>query len=282
MNCPLLILAASLATAIATFGHGDLHEQIVAITAEIATKPDDAQLYLRRAELHRAHEDWLDAAKDYDRAAMVAPELSAVDLGRGKMLLASGQPAAAITVLDRFIERTPNFPDAVVTRARAKEKIGEHAAAAADYSRAIEMAGRPEPEYYTERAQALAAGGPEQYPAALRGLDEGIAKLGPIVTLTIPAIELELRTKNFDAALARIDRHLANAPRKETWLARRADILSQAGRAAEARGAYESTLAAIDALPVYRKQTKAVLTLRERIESQLKTPTSDTVAPPAR
>ena len=265
----LPLLAACLAMPLGAFAHGDLHEQIVAVTEQLAREPGNAELHLKRAELYRVHESWSDAAKDYDRAAELAPELFAVELGRGKMLLASGKPDDAVTVLNRFIAKKPDFVDAFITRARAKAKLAEHAAAAADYAHAIELAVRPEPELYIERAHALAAAG--LGPDAVRTLDDGIAKLGPLVTLTLPAIELEVSAKNFDAALARIDRQLATAPRKETWLARRADILSQAGRAAEARAAYESAIAAIEALPVYRKQTKAALTLREHIEGQLKT-----------
>lgn len=264
----LPVLAACLAMPLGAFAHGDLHEQIVTVTAQIAREPGNAELHLKRAELHRAHESWSDAAKDYDRAAALAPELFAVELGRGKMLLASGKPADAVKALDRFIAKKPDFADAFVTRARAKAKLAEHAAAAADYAHAIRLTVRPEPEFYIERADALAAA--DLGPDAVRTLDDGIAKLGPIVTLMLPAIELEVSAQNFDAALARVDRLTATAPRKETWLARRAEILATAGRPTEARATCEAALIAIATLPEPRRLTKATLDLRARIEARLK------------
>ena len=264
----LPLLAACFAMPLGAFAHGDLHEQIVAVTAQLAREPGNAELHLKRAELHRAHETWLDAAKDYDSPATLAPELFAVELGRGKMLLAAGKPADAVKALDRFIAKKPDFADAFITRARAKANLAEHPAAAADYAHAIKLTARPEPEVYIERAHALAAAA--RGPDAVRTLDDGIAKLGPLVTLMLPAIELEVRAKNFDAALARVDRLTAAAPRKETWLARRAEILTTAGRPTEARATCEAALTAIAKLPEPRRLTKATLDLRARIEARLK------------
>ena len=50
---------------------------------------------------------------------------------------------------------------------------------------------------------------------ALRGLDEGINQLGPVVTLQLLAIDLELRRKSYDAALTRLDLIAAESERKE-------------------------------------------------------------------
>jgi len=51
------------------------------------------------------------------------------------------------------------------------------------------------------RDRALAAEGGDHLDEALRGLDEGIKRLGPIVTLELYAIDLELAHKRYDSAL---------------------------------------------------------------------------------
>src|SRR2546429_3108060 len=51
------------------------------------------------------------------------------------------------------------------------------------------------------RDRALAAEGGDHLDEALRGLDEGIKRLGPIVTLEFYAIDLELAHKRYDSAL---------------------------------------------------------------------------------
>ena len=99
-----LILLLSLAICLALVpsfarAHEGLHEQIVAITAKIKRDPKNASLYLQRGELYRLHRDWTRAAADYDRASRLQPNLTIVDLARGKMLFESRPfPASKVCV----------------------------------------------------------------------------------------------------------------------------------------------------------------------------------------
>jgi predicted Zn-dependent protease len=113
----------------------------------------------------------------------------------------------------------------------------------------------------------LAADRPE---AALGGLDEGIARLGPLVSLEQPAIELELQARRWDQALHRLDRLAAQSPRKESFHERRGQILLQAGRRAEARQAFRAALFALAALPPAQRATPAMAELEARLRRQLK------------
>ena len=249
--------------------HGDLHEQIQAVTARIAEAPASAPLHFKRAELHRAHRQWDAALADYARAAALDPDLVAVDLGRGLLFLETEAPRSAREALDRFLARHPAHAEARAARARALVRLGEAEAAAADLTAAIAASPRPRPEYFTERARVVAAGGEPRIGEALRGLDEGIARLGPLVTLQLLAIELELRRHARDAALARVDMLAAASPRKETWLLRRGEILEQAGRLREARAAYAAALEAIGTLPESRRRTRAAQELEEQARAGL-------------
>ena len=264
-------LVAMLAIATLTrvaFAHGDLHEQIVKVTTQIQKSPDSADLYLKRAELNRLHEAWPAAAADYDRAEKLAPTAVGIHLGRGKMLLATGHLDDAKAALDKYIAGKPEHIDGLVTRARVEALRKKPLAAADDFARAIALAPRPEPEFYLERAQALAAAGDDHLPGALRCLDDGTAKLGNLPTLGLYAIDLELRRKNFDAALTRLDTLSAGSPRKEAWLERRGDILTAAGRLDEARQSYLGAQEAIRALPQQRRLTRATIELEERLKQK--------------
>lgn len=247
--------------------HEGLHEQIAAITAKIKRDPKNASLYLQRGELHRLHRDWSRAAADYDRAARLQPGLAIVDVARGKMLFDSGRFQRAKLVLDRFLTQQPNHFDAVMTRARVLAKLGSTAAAVNDFTRAITQS--PDPELYLERAETINRDG-KHIDEALSGLDDGIKRLGPIVTLQLPAIELELRRQNYDGALSRLDLIAVQSERKETWLVRRGEILKLAGRDEEARAAFNAALVAIESLPPARRQNKAVTALQVRARSALK------------
>jgi tetratricopeptide (TPR) repeat protein len=258
----LLALASSFAQA-----HEGLHEQIVAVTAKIRRDPKNASLYLQRGELHRLHHDWTRAAADYDRAARLQPSLTIVDLARGKMLFESHRLQQAKFVLDRFLRRQPGHVEGFITRARVLAKMGARVQAAQDFRQALTSTS--EPELYLERAQVLAED-ERHIEEALRGLDEGIHRLGPLVTLQLLAIDLESRRKNYGAALIRLDLIAAQSERKEMWLVRRAEILRNAGRIEEARATFKAALLAIESLPPDRRQNRAVTALELRARSGLK------------
>lgn len=249
--------------------HEGVPEQIVAITAKIKREPKNASLYLQRGELYRLNRYWDRATADYDRASRLQPGLTVVDLARGKMLFESRRFQRAKFVLDRFLRQQPDHCEGLVTRARVLAKIGARLEAARDFTQALAAAPTPEPELYLERAQVL-AGAAQYIQDALRGLDEGIKRLGPLVTLELAAIDLELRRKNYAAALTRLDVITAQSERKETWLVRRGEILKAAGRNEEARDAFNAALVAIDSLPPARRQSRTIIALQLRARSALK------------
>jgi len=134
---------------------------------------------------------------------------------------------------------------------------------------AINASTASRPELFIERAQSLAGEGSAYGKEALQGLDEGIKKLGPLVTLQLSAIEIELQQKNYDGALARLETVAAKSPRKETWLARKGEILVQADRTNEARAAFKAALEAMDTLPPGRRNVPAMIDLEKHLRTEL-------------
>jgi tetratricopeptide (TPR) repeat protein len=262
------LVALCVGLSLPVHAHEGLHEQIAAITAKIKRDPKNASLYLQRGELHHLHHDWRRASADYDRAERLQPDLTTVALARGKMFADSGQLQRAKLTLDRFLSRQPNHYDGLITRARVLAKLGARMDAAKDFSQALSLSSVPEPELYLERANVVAAD-VSQLAEALRGLDEGINKLGPLVTLQLAAIDLELRRKNYDGALVRLDQIIAQSQRKESWLVRRGEILKLAGRDEEARAAFNAALTAIESLPPAHRQSRSVTALELRVRSAL-------------
>src|ERR1044072_4895737 len=250
------------------YAHEGLHEQIAAITAKIKRDPKNASLYLQRGELHRLHRNWMRAAADYDRAERLQPSLQIVDLARGKMFFDSGKLQRAKLTLDRFLSRQPDHYEGLITRARMLAKLGARTDAAKDFTQALTLSTVPEPELYLERANVLAAD-VRQLGEALRGLDEGINELGPVVTLQLAAMDLELRRKNYHSALVRLDQITAQSQRKEAWLVRRGETLKLAGRDGEARAAFNEALTAIESLPPAHRQSRSVSALELRARSAL-------------
>jgi len=263
---PIAWLSVSILMPTSVLAHGDLHMQIEQVSKEIRTQPK-ADLYLKRGELYRAHREYDAALKDYDLAASADVAMSAVDLCRGKALLESGRPEQAREALNRFLEKTPTHGEGFLTRARAQSELKQYRQAAQDYSRSIELTKEVRPEHFLERSQVLVKAG--DLKEALKGLDAGMARLGGIATLQSAAIEIDLQEQRYDAALARVDRLLAAAERKESQLIRRAEILHKTGREAEAQQAYRQALTAIEALPARLRSKKATQELEQKARAQL-------------
>jgi predicted Zn-dependent protease len=254
-----LVLSAPL------FAHESLHGQIGQMTKRIRADPANAALHLKRGELYRLHEQFELAARDYDRAAALDPQLHSVDLGRGLLWTASGRTSEAIGALQRYVAAEPNHPEGHVALARALVSAGRTSEGAIEYTAALRSA--PDPDIGIERAQAFLAAG--RADDALRGIDEILARLGPVITLQLTAIDIEVRRGDLDGALRRIDAAIATTPRNEAWLELRGDILTCAGRAAEAHEAYKAALEAIASLPPERRATRAIADRERRLRMAL-------------
>lgn len=254
---------------VSAWAHGDLHLQIVEVTKEIEKQPRNAELYMRRAELHRAHYDWDLAQADYDYAFALDPKLPYIHLARARMFLDANWPLSCKTAVERFLAGNPDHWEGRMIRARALAKLNRGLEAAQDFTKAIAKSPEGRPELFLERAQALASAGKDHVDEAIKGLDEGIQSMGPLVTLQLYAMDLETEHGRYDAALKRVDSVMAKAPRKETWLERRGNILRQAGRSAEARKAYEAALDAMKTLPPARRNVPAMVELEKRLRSNI-------------
>jgi predicted Zn-dependent protease len=245
--------------------HGNLHEQIARVSAEIDREPKNADLYLRRGELRRLHSEFPQAATDFETAAAIRPDWPQAGLAKARLALSSGSFEAAVAEMDRLLPKYPEYPEGWLIRARARARLANHAGAAMDYTEIVRRLERPEPEIFLERAAALAASGDNHFPEALNGLEEGLSKIGPVITLNLAALDLELKMKRFDQALRRIDRLLIASKRQDSWLARRGDVQILAGKKDEAQSSYREALEAIAALPPHHQTTSATMELKKRV-----------------
>ena len=259
------------------WAHGDLHERIQTLNAKLTTATNAAALYVQRAELHREHHDWLAAAVDLDRAQLIDPKLKRIDFFRARLARDMGDAAKAQGYLDQLLTSVTNDVEALTLRARVRAERGDVAGAVADYSQAIALSREPQPEWFLARADLLAVQG--EGAEALRGLDEGVARLGNLIVLQTRALDLELGRTNHNGALQRIEAILRVAPRKESWLARRGEVLQLAGREAEARTAWLESVKALDALPERWRNTEAMLVLRQRLDEELARSSSAPIKP---
>jgi len=276
MRLPLaalpLVALATLAAPRPASAHPGFDERLEVADRRVAEAPGDPAAYLDRAELQRRHGDWPAALADLERAAEQSrasppPELA---YERGLALLDAGRAREAEAALDAYLERAPGSPAGHAARGRARAAQGRQREAADDFAAAIEHQPVPLPEYYLERARALAAAGGAQRDEALRTLDEGMLRLGAVPSLGLAAVDLELERGAVDAALARLERLArVGGAQPVAWRVRRAEILEGAGRTQEARESYARALHELEALPPRRREAPALRDLAARVREAL-------------
>jgi tetratricopeptide (TPR) repeat protein len=218
-----LVCAANL------FAHGDLHERIAAVTAQIQTNLANPDLWLLRADLHRQHSEFDDALTDLDHAAQLKPDWAAAHLERARLCFDTAKFPECEHAASECLKLDPTNPDALVLRARSFAQLKEYSRAAADYDAVLNVtnSAAPLPDLYLERARAQAA--VENWDAAIHGLDAGMKRLGATPSLALPAIEYERARGAFDAALERLER-AKGFFNEESYAKSRAEIMVQAGR----------------------------------------------------
>jgi tetratricopeptide (TPR) repeat protein len=252
----LLVLSAGPA-----LGHGGFHERLAQLAVALEKSPNDPALHFELADVNGQHGDWQMALLNLDRAEELAPGKFPTSLLRGQAWLTGGQPGKAKTALDTLLAGQPEHARGRLLRARAAQRLGDAAGSLADYREALRRTPAPDPDLLQETAGALAAGGfPEE---AVRVLAAGMEKLGPIPSLVLRAMEVEIATGNFDAALARVEALRKSAPRPEPWMARRASVLAQAGRIEESRAAWQALVTHLEALPNLERGSHAMSKLAE-------------------
>ena len=266
------VFLIALLTARIAWAHGAVHEQIRALDARIAQTPEDAELYLHRGRLYLEDRHFEEASRDFRHALELDPGLRAAHYFQGDSRLRSGDAAGAEREARAFLAALGKEDRGGLMRGyrllgQSLAEQGRPAEAAEACRSALGQADEPDPGLYRECAGFSLAAGDRQ--EALRILDEGIDRLGPLTVLEEKAIEIELHAGHTDGALARLDRLAAAGPGRERWLAQKGEILERAGRPAEARQAFEAALAAIRALPPGRRKTRSILRLEQEVEERL-------------
>lgn len=268
MGVVACVLAALLAGGRAG-AHGNDFEMIFSLTQELAKRPGDAGLLLERAEVWRAHGELDVARQDLEAALAAQPRFQPARVRLAMVARDQGRLEEALTLLDTAALAEPGQPFIRSVRSGVYLRLGRPAAAVSDLDAILSSDVEPAPELYLDRARAQLAMAKPDTNAVVRGLDQGIDRMGPVPSLHLMALDLEEQSGQVEAALLRIERLTKESARKERWLERRGDVLMKAGRAAEAAKAWEEALAAIDALPERQRRTVATTEQRASIEAKL-------------
>ena len=212
-----LILATGLMFSPAAAAHPDLMAQIERLDQQLQAEPDNVELLLRRGDLHRRHQDYAAAIRDFAAARVLAADCAQLDFLEGRLALELGDYRTAATLLDRYLTLHPN--DAVGWRLRGESALGlGEPSAPADFQRAIDTSQAPSPDLYRQWILALVAN--QDATGALDAVDAGLARFGPEVTLLGLGTDLALAQGDKQRAQAYLDRLPAGLERLAPWSGR--------------------------------------------------------------
>ena len=247
--------------------HGDFDLQIEELSKRIQRSPKEAMLYLRRGELRRQHAELELALSDFAQARRLDPKLVDVDFAEGRTLLDGDRLAEARSAFDRFLAAQPDHPIALWYRAQCLVRLDQRVLADADFQRCLEVAPNPTPELVLARAANLEKSGDAA--KALAVIEAGMERLGKISSLQLHAAELEVRLGKTADAIARMDRLIAEAARKEALLFHKGQLLEEAGDPVAARASYLTAQTALEALSPTTRKTINNRALTEKIDRAL-------------
>ena len=262
-----------------SFAHTSYSTQIREVTEELGSKPNDPDLLVRRGILHFLNGAWQKAMNDFGAAERAGANVENVlSFLRAKTILGqvndakfSGNTVArlgtALNDIDMHLKSHPNRPEAVRVRAEILAKLGRRKEAIVTHARLLNANLKLSPAFFTRHADMLASDG--RVTEAVGVLDEGISRKGDLVVLQKKVIDLQIKNRNFDEAIERLDTLIETSPRKDVYLARKADVQLMAGQAAEAKASYEAAQEEIEALPLHLQNKVSVNELLEHIDTQI-------------
>lgn len=250
-----------------SFAHGTHSELLSWVDKKLVEQPANGELWCQRAWLNLEHEDWKQTLSDVEKAEKLAPGQYPTGWFKGEALVLAGKLPEAKKVLDDFIVQFPQDKRGNLSRARVLVKLGMKEEALADYRRALAMSPETGPDLVQEAAESLAENG--HLEEGIQVIDSGLNRLGGIPSLLMKVLEMEMKAGRHEAALSRVDAMQESAPRPEPWMAKRAQLLAQAGRLDESRAAWKALIIHLERLPNLERGSNSMSLLAEQARGAL-------------
>lgn len=257
-----------------SLGHGDTHEALKRINEAIAIAPQDASLVYDRAALYEQHGDFELALADLDHVVKLSPTDERCTALRARILCQAGRPGDAKVLQKAFLEKYPKREQVRFEYSRTLVALGEREGAIRELDVLIAAAEHPSPDVVAMRlelTESIRESGPS---LALAWLNEFLEK-HPLPVFQEAALRLEIKLGKSAEALRRLDFLAASAPRPETFLLRKAELLQSSGQIALANAAAKQAEQAISRLPDATRNSRAIQTLLQKVRIFL-----PTVSPP--
>jgi tetratricopeptide (TPR) repeat protein len=246
--------------------HGDLHERIVRITASLEKDPENINLLLKRADLFRLHYEYDKALQDLDNAkknsssaqlfyqyAQVYCEIDSLDL--------------AAFYIQKYDSKHPNSIDGRELNIKINSKRQKVHEVIKDYEFIIENDQNVKPSSYIALAKNLYQ--IKDYGKAIKTIDSGIERLGPLAAIIESGFNISIQEKDFNRALQYADQMISLLSRDEFWLMKKYEVLIKMNDLAGSYTVLKKIIRDIEALPTRHQTTENIIALKKKAHKYL-------------
>ncbi|RTR34141.1 tetratricopeptide repeat protein [Shewanella atlantica] len=267
-----VILLLTLTCSGLSVAHVDVDLRVQHYDYLLNSQTNDAHLYLKRGELHSDNRHWDLAWRDFQTALKYThDDKLRLDIWfyMGRMRLQSGMPDEAKTLLSKVIKLDPRYKSARLNLARTYSALEEYEQAVDEMDIFMSLLNRPTPDQFIERAMMAKSIESEGISKAIDGLNDGIDRLGPMVSLIDLLVDTYQELGETQLALAAIELLPDDVEALPRWQLRKGEILHRLMRYGDAQTAYQNGLNTISTMPAHRQSMPAVQALKNRLEGKL-------------
>jgi tetratricopeptide (TPR) repeat protein len=179
-----------------------------------------------------------------------------------------GQAVEAVPHLRKWVEKHPDGTDERLALAQACMGAKQWTNAIQEFSTVLASSAEARAQVLLDRAQCQQQAG-DSATNILKGLDEGIARIGPIPQLVRHAAEVELLRGAVEAAVARIGVLAERSERTERWLFEQGELFRRGGRLEDAQRCYSNAIVVLESLPPKFQRSLLSVELRRELEARL-------------
>lgn len=252
----LLLLISCLSFPTHIYAHGDIHDRIVKTTIEIKEKPDSAYLYLKRGELYYQHEEFHKSISDLETSQDLGYYSNDQQLLFAEAYAKLDNHSEALNYVGIVLTAKPNSVPAIRLRAKINYNQQKYHASALEYERVIQFAEEPIPENYIETSVAWETLNTDQGDENAKAvIQNGIEKLGNIISLYYRLIELSIHSNDYEMAIKVQNEVIEFSPRKEAAYYKLAELQLCNNNKTDAIESLASAKAHINMLPERIKNT---------------------------
>lgn len=250
--------------------HGDIHERIEALTAQIKAYPDSTELYVARGELYLLHGDQKEAREDFNFCLKKERKTDRVFLGLSKTLFAENLPDSSLYFVDLALALNGTNPACLEWKGFVLRSMNSYCLSADTYEYLLSITVNPSPSLFIEAAESrMECKELFSEEMAVSVIQSGLYRLGRLHVLETALVDVYLHYNRVTEALQFQTEMIDQWQMKAVPYYKRAKTYISIKNYAAAKNDLNAALKILDQLPYYKTNTSAMKSLRVDIISLL-------------